>query len=472
MFCDLRLYFVGQYEKLGCAVQIDWVGTPSKTTVQASRRRSSILSISRATAPFKAPLSLDMVQAIAAGQQTPTRLSERLLSAVRDQVEQRRLSLHFTEVELEQRYLRQRAGEYHEVVRLGWPMLLIVYAMILGMSLQFYPEDMFAYHGAILGAIWLPLFITMLVGILIPTQSRWLPRFEWLVAGCGVSSLTLLLLSYFFAQTADYADHAMLNTGLMLLIMAFASRIRVWVFTVMWLVSCVAALSIALLGDVSIDWLKFGHLSILYGAVILVVMALIEASHRFAFLQEILLVEQADALQGLQQKLDSAAREDLLSGLPNRRSFDDIFRREWERTRRDQQELSLLYLDLDYFNLYLDNYGAVAGDAALQQVAQVLRESLLRPADQACRYSGESFVLILPNTNTQGAIEVARRVIRMIDVLAIEHRWSQVASHVTTSIGVATSLSTDLDHLQLLIRVDDALYQAKRAGRHRLFVNG
>lgn len=218
--------------------------------------------------------------------------------------------------------------------------------------------------------------------------------------------------------------------------------------------------------------MKLGHFSILYGAVILFVMALIEASHRLAFLQQILLAEQGHVLQGVQQKLESAAREDLLSGLPNRRSFDDIFRREWDRTRRDQQEISLLYLDLDYFNLYNDNYGAVAGDAVLQQVAQILRESLLRPADQACRYSGESFVLILPNTNTQGAIEVARRIIQSVDRLAVEHRWSQVASHVTVSVGVATSLNAETDNLQLLIRADDALYQAKRAGRHRLFVNG
>lgn len=430
------------------------------------------MSTPRVTAQLKAPMTIYTSQATVEGYAPASRLSERLLASVRDQVEQRRLSLHFLQTELEQRYLQQRAAEYREVVRLGWPMLLIVYAMILGMSLQFYPDDMFAYQGAILGAIWLPLFITLLVGILIPTQPRWLPRFEWIVAGCGISSLTLLLLSYFFAQTADYADHAMINTLLLLLIMAFASRIRVWVFTVMWLLSCTAALLIALLGDVSVDWLKFGHLSVLYGAVILFVMSLIEASHRFAFLQELLLAEQGDVLRGLQQKLDATAREDLLSGLPNRRSFDEIFRREWERTRRDQQELSLLYIDLDYFNLYNDNYGVVAGDAVLQQVAQVLRDSLLRPADQACRYSGESFVLILPNTNTQGAIEVARRIIQSVDRLAIEHRWSQVASHITVSVGIATSVLNDTDNLQLLIRADDALYQAKRAGRHRLFVNG
>lgn len=426
------------------------------------------MSTSRATSP----LVIYAAQMIAEGQPVPARLSERLLNAVRDQVEQRRLTLHFNQAELEQRYLRQRAGEYREVVRLGWPMLLIVYVMTLGMSLQFYPEDLFAYQGWILGGVWLPLFITLLVAILTPTKPRWLVHFEWIVAGCGVVSLTLLLLSYFFAKTADYADHATLNTGIVLLIMAFASRIRVWVFGLMWLLSCVMAVLVVLFSAVAVDWLKFGHLIVLYAAVIVFVMGLIEASHRFAFLQEILLAEQDEVLKNLQHRLDSAAREDLLSGLPNRRAFDESFRREWERACRDQQELSLLYLDLDYFNLYHDNYGAVAGDAVLQQVAQVLRECLLRPADQACRYSGESFMLILPNTNTQGAIEVARRVIRLIDRLAIEHRWSQVASHVTTSIGVATALPTDADQLQLLIRVDDALYQAKRAGRHRFFVNG
>ncbi|MFZ3192138.1 MAG: diguanylate cyclase [Moraxellaceae bacterium] len=430
------------------------------------------MSTSKNTAPLKAPMNLYTAQAPFDVQSAVPRLSERVLNSVRDQVEQRRLSLHFAQAELEQRYMTQRAAEYREVVRLGWPMLLIVYVMILGMSLQFYPEDMFAYQGLTLWLVWLPLLASLLIGVFVPTRPRWLANFEWIVAGCGMLVLVLLLLSYFFAQTADYADHAMLNTGLMLLIMAFASRIRVWLFGAMLLFSSATGLLIALFAGVEISWLKFGHLAVLYGAVILFVMALIEAGHRLAFLQELLLTEQGHVLQGLQKKLDSAAREDLLSGLPNRRSFDDIFRREWERTRRDQQELSLLYIDLDYFNLYNDNYGAVAGDAVLQQVAQLLRECLLRPADQACRYSGESFVLILPNTNTQGAIEVARRIIQSVDRLAVEHRWSQVASHITVSVGIATSLINETDNLQLLIRADDALYQAKRAGRHRLFVNG
>lgn len=430
------------------------------------------MSTSKNTAPLKAPTNLYTAQAPFDVQGAVPRLSERVLNSVRDQVEQRRLSLHFAQAELEQRYMTQRAAEYREVVRLGWPMLLIVYVMILGMSLQFYPEDMFAYQGLTLWLVWLPLLASLLIGVFVPTRPRWLASFEWIVAGCGMLVLVLLLLSYFFAQTADYADHAMLNTGLMLLIMAFASRIRVWLFGAMLLFSSATGLLIALFAGVEISWLKFGHLAVLYGAVILFVMALIEAGHRLAFLQELLLTEQGHVLQGLQKKLDSAAREDLLSGLPNRRSFDDIFRREWERTRRDQQELSLLYIDLDYFNLYNDNYGAVAGDTVLQQVAQLLRECLLRPADQACRYSGESFVLILPNTNTQGAIEVARRIIQSVDRLAVEHRWSQVASHITVSVGIATSLINETDNLQLLIRADDALYQAKRAGRHRLFVNG
>jgi diguanylate cyclase (GGDEF)-like protein len=380
--------------------------------------------------------------------------------------------LHFTHPELELLYRLQRAGEYREVVRLGWLLLLIMYVMVFGMSLQFYPVDMFVQQGLLLWLTWLPLLGCLLVAMFVAIRPHWLRHFEWIVAGCGTLVLLLLLLSYFFAQTADFADHVMVNISLMLLILAFASRIRLWVFTLMLLLSSAASLLVALISGVEVQWLKFGHFTILYGAVLLFVMALTEASHRLAFLREILLTEQGHILQGLQQQLDSVAREDLLSGLPNRRSFDDIFRREWERTRRDQQEISLLYLDLDYFNLYNDNYGAIAGDAVLQQVAQILRESLLRPADQACRYSGESFVLILPNTNTQGAIEVARRIIQSVDRLALEHRWSQVASHITLSVGVAASLDSETDNLQLLIRADDALYQAKRAGRHRLFVNG
>lgn len=399
-------------------------------------------------------------------------LPEHLLGFVRDQVEQRRLNLHFSHTELEQRYMTQRAIEYGDLVRLGWPLLLIVCLMIFGMSVQFYPDDMFAHHGLLLWGVWLPLFLSLLVGIFVPTRPRWIVSFERIVTGCGLMVLTLLLTVYFFAQNNDFFDHAGLNITLLLLIMAFASRIRVWMFAGMLGAASSIALLIAWIGHAQISWLKFGHLMVLYAGTILFVMAFVEAHHRLAFLQSLLFNEQAQLLQNLQHKLEMSAREDLLSGLPNRRSFDEIFRREWDRTRRDQQEISLLYLDVDYFNLYNENYGLVAGDAVLQKIAQVLRDSLLRPADQACRYSGESFVLILPNTNTQGAVEVAGRIIASVDRLAVEHRWSQVASHITVSIGVASSTCDETENLELLIRADDALYQAKRAGRHRVFVNG
>ena len=101
----------------------------------------------------------------------------------------------------------------------------------------------------------------------------------------------------------------------------------------------------------------------------------------------------------------------------------------------------------------------------------MLRDALLRPADQACRYGGEAFMLLLPNTSLQGATEVAKRVIERVDRLAIEHRWSQVAAHLTVSAGVATAIEEDTNELQFLRRVDNALYLAKRDGRHRFFVD-
>ncbi|MEC7119055.1 MAG: diguanylate cyclase [Pseudomonadota bacterium] len=399
-------------------------------------------------------------------------LSPQLLTYAQDMLEQQRLTLHFAHSALESAYVQRRAMEYREIVRLGWPLLLIVYVMLLGMSIQFYPQDMFFKEGILLRTLWLPAFVVMMIGVFAPLRLAFAARFEWFVSICGTVLLTLLLLCYFFAQTADFADHAMLNISVTLLIMAFASRIRVWWFGLILLVASGVSLGVALSIGLSVHWLKLGHFLLLHSCVMIFVMAMMEANHRLAFLQSLLLVEQNRQLVLQRQHIESSAREDVLSGLPNRRAFDEIFRREWERTRRDQQDVSLLYIDIDYFKLYNDNYGQDAGDTVLRQIAQVLQQALLRPADQATRYNGESFILILPNTHTQGAIRVASRLIEAVDHLAIEHRWSQVASHLTVSIGIATSQPDESDSLQVLIRADDALYQANRAGRHRYFVNG
>jgi diguanylate cyclase (GGDEF)-like protein len=178
------------------------------------------------------------------------------------------------------------------------------------------------------------------------------------------------------------------------------------------------------------------------------------------------------------------AMVDGLSGVANRRCFDETFSREWQRSRRRAQPISLLFVDIDHFKQFNDHYGHPAGDACLRAVAQALVIAGLRPADQVARYGGEEFVVLLPETARAGAEHMAHRVLDAIEALAIPHRASATALHVTVSVGVACYdhdsngwieasadsrfLSTQHAHVsagELLVAADNALYAAKHAGR-------
>jgi diguanylate cyclase (GGDEF)-like protein len=166
-------------------------------------------------------------------------------------------------------------------------------------------------------------------------------------------------------------------------------------------------------------------------------------------------------------KLELLSSLDGLTGLFNRRYFDDNLLKEWKQAIRDGNCLSLLIIDIDYFKNYNDYYGHLEGDDCLRKVAQSLYEALLRPTDIIARYGGEEFTVILPNTGSEGAGEVARRMMDSVARLDIVHKTSSVAETVTISIGVSSILPTrKLTVTSLLDRADKALYQAKEEGRN------
>ncbi|MFP5441789.1 MAG: diguanylate cyclase, partial [Gammaproteobacteria bacterium] len=171
------------------------------------------------------------------------------------------------------------------------------------------------------------------------------------------------------------------------------------------------------------------------------------------------------------QELSRLAHQDALSGLANRREFDRRLATEWDRLRREQKPLTVLFIDVDHFKAYNDHYGHSAGDEALTAVGKAIAGALLRPADLAARYGGEEFVVLLPDTDDCGAEDVAERVMAAINRLAIPHAMSPTAGHVTASIGVATVLPATADSpQQLLERADGALYAAKQGGRWQVRV--
>jgi len=164
--------------------------------------------------------------------------------------------------------------------------------------------------------------------------------------------------------------------------------------------------------------------------------------------------------------LQRLMNSDGLTGLSNRRHFDEYLELEWRRSLRDQSQLSLLMIDVDYFKSYNDCHGHSAGDECLALVGKAVGYSLQRPADLVARYGGDEFVVLLPITDTQGALDVAQRVLRAIYALDITHGASPFG-RVTSSIGVAQMVPRPNSKPQeLLERADRALYAAKQAGRN------
>ncbi|HIJ83145.1 MAG: response regulator receiver modulated diguanylate cyclase [Magnetococcales bacterium] len=167
--------------------------------------------------------------------------------------------------------------------------------------------------------------------------------------------------------------------------------------------------------------------------------------------------------------LERLSNFDALTGIANRRRFDEFLQFEWNRSLRTGHALSLLLADVDYFKLFNDNYGHGQGDQCLIQVARALSRPMQRTMDLVARYGGEEFACILPETSAAGALAVAERMRGSVLDLQVAHAFSKVASFVTVSLGVATMIpDKDQTFARLVEKADNALYQAKNQGRNRV----
>ncbi|MBC8284681.1 MAG: PleD family two-component system response regulator [Nitrospinae bacterium] len=176
-----------------------------------------------------------------------------------------------------------------------------------------------------------------------------------------------------------------------------------------------------------------------------------------------------DTLEHHQKHLEELATHDGLTGLNNRRSFDDFLDREWKRSIREKANMSLIMIDIDFFKKFNDVYGHQAGDDCLKKVATALTENLFRPSDFVARYGGEEFVVVLPGTDEKGALKLAEPLRDSVEKLNIEHAQSEVGNCVTISLGLITALASSKLSLEETIKqADELLYQAKNEGRNRV----
>lgn len=182
------------------------------------------------------------------------------------------------------------------------------------------------------------------------------------------------------------------------------------------------------------------------------------------------LEESNSQLEESNRELQRLSSLDGLTGIANRRQFDKQLEKEWQLALRNCSGLALVMIDIDYFKLYNDTHGHQLGDDCLKAVARELARVVHRPSDLVARYGGEEFGVILPNTDEEGALQVAEKMQQVIHDLNIEHEASKVSDRITLSIGMATASPRGGQPGELLKQADAALYEAKSQGRNRIVI--
>lgn len=172
-------------------------------------------------------------------------------------------------------------------------------------------------------------------------------------------------------------------------------------------------------------------------------------------------------LKRMTDMLEEMAWLDGLTGVPNRRRFDEALDKEWKRAWRNRLSLSIIMVDIDYFKAYNDSLGHSRGDECLKKVATSLANTIKRPCDLVARYGGEEFVILLPDTEAEGARYLAEQLRCNVEAQNIPHPHSQASIWVTVSVGYASvKPSAGMEAMALLDQADHSLYRAKEAGRN------
>ncbi len=182
------------------------------------------------------------------------------------------------------------------------------------------------------------------------------------------------------------------------------------------------------------------------------------------------IVNMKKELDAANRRLLQLSNVDALTGIMNRRGFNESLKRDWKNHTREQKEISMVFLDIDNFKAFNDNYGHQRGDECLKQFSSVINSQLKRPMDTLARYGGEEFVILLPNTALDGAALIG---VNIIDALArekIPHQFSPVAPYLTASMGITSSRFSAENETILIQQADQAVYKAKMQGRNRYSV--
>ncbi|OPX55623.1 diguanylate cyclase (GGDEF) domain-containing protein [Oceanospirillum multiglobuliferum] len=226
-------------------------------------------------------------------------------------------------------------------------------------------------------------------------------------------------------------------------------------------------------GFVSENKSDLAYIVMLFGLVVTgLLSAYLRMTSKRAFEIEEIVTQRTHDLHEVTKQLKHISQTDELTDIANRRHFDHEFDQEWKRTRREQQPISLVLFDLDFFKQYNDHYGHLQGDECLINISELIKSVISRPGDLFARFGGEEFVLLLPNTPIEGAMKIAEECRQLVESISIPHQKSSISEVVTISAGVYTLIPNgEIDRDQMLDLTDQALYLAKEQGRNRV-VNG
>ncbi len=274
-----------------------------------------------------------------------------------------------------------------------------------------------------------------------PLRGEWMRVGGSLVLGSGIAAMHAL------------AVHAYLLAPLPALVKARGSVRGSGVGEAALLIT-LALVILVTLGTAAIDKRRFRELSQLH--------AQLAASEQA-------LLRSEGQLREANTMLSELSIRDSLTGLYNRRRFDEVFDTEWRRSLRTQRPLALLMLDVDCFKALNDSYGHQRGDECLREIARVLEEQPRRGHDVVARFGGEEFAVLLPGADVPGALRIAHNIRTGVERLAMEHRESKVSQVVTVSVGVCSRIpGTREAPADMLYEADMALYLAKQLGRNRV----
>lgn len=180
-------------------------------------------------------------------------------------------------------------------------------------------------------------------------------------------------------------------------------------------------------------------------------------------------VQTHTELYAYRRSMENLARLDALTGIANRRSYDERSVQEWNRAIRDKKPISIAVLDIDYFKEYNDLYGHPNGDEVLRKVAQALSGNLRRASDFAARYGGEEFALLMPNTPEEAAVKISENICKSIECFCIPHGSSCISEFLTVSVGGITVVpNMEEDYGDYFGMADRMLYEAKKNGRNKV----